>query len=251
LLKKAEEFGAQYFATGHYARIRYDEERNRYFLSRGRHVEKDQSYALWAVKQESLRKTMLPLGEMTKPEVRSLAEQYGLTNARKQESFEICFIPDDKYERFLNERIPDLKKNVSGGNIVQDGQIVGMHNGYPFYTIGQRRNIGAHGQKMYVTDIDSNTNTIKIGTDADLHHRTLIADQVNWSGIPILEGRMRVLAKVRYKDDGTDAILSVVESGKIQVTFDQRKRAITPGQSVVLYDGNDLLCGGVIEQVLD
>ena len=251
LLKKAGEIGAQYIATGHYARIRYNEKNNRYILSRGKYIEKDQSYALWAVTQDSLSKTMFPLGELTKPQVRVLAEQYGLVNARKQESYEICFVPDNQYDRFLSERIPNLKELVSGGDIVKNGTIVGKHNGYPFYTIGQRRNIGAHKQKMYVTAIESQTNTIRIGPDTELHHRTLIADEVNWSGIAGLDGTMHVQAKVRYKDEGSGANVSHEESGKIRVTFDQPKRAITPGQSVVVYDGDDLLCGGIIEQVLD
>jgi tRNA-specific 2-thiouridylase len=194
---------------------------------------------------------MFPLGEMTKPEVRALAEQYELLNARKQESYEICFIPDDNYERFLKERIPNLQEQVSGGDIVHDGSVIGKHNGYPFYTIGQRRNIGAYGHKMYVTEIDSKTNTIKIGTDDELLHRTLIAGQVNWSGLAIPDKDLRVQARVRYKDKGTDALVSLEENGNIKVTFDQPKRAITPGQSVVIYDEDDVLCGGVIEQVLD
>ena len=251
LLEKAQEYGAQYIATGHYARVRFDMQRQRYILSRGKYTEKDQSYALWAVTQEALSKILFPLGEMTKPEVRALAEQYKLVNARKHESYEICFVPDDKYERFLNERIPDLQKRVAGGNIIQDGNVVGKHAGYPFYTIGQRRNIGAYGHKMYVTEIDSSTNSITIGIDDDLHHRTLIASQVHWSGIAVLEKNIKVQAKVRYKDRGTDALVSLEENGNIKVTFDQPKRAITPGQSVVLYDGDDVLCGGVIERVLD
>jgi tRNA-specific 2-thiouridylase len=251
MLEKAKELGAHFIATGHYARVRYDEQKQRYILSRGKYAEKDQSYALWAVKQEALSKTMFPLGELTKPDVRQLAEQYELVNARKQESFEICFIPDDNYVRFLNEQIPNLQGRVSNGNIVLDGKVVGKHNGYPFYTIGQRRNIGAHKQKMYVIAIDNKTNTIRIGQDAELHHGTLIADQVNWSGIVGLDKTLRVQAKVRYKDEGANALLSLEESGKIRVTFDQHKRAITPGQSVVIYDGDDVLCGGVIEQVLN
>ena len=171
LLEKAQEYGAQHIATGHYARVRFDNHRMRYVLSRAKYYEKDQSYALWAVTQEALSKTLFPLGEMTKPEVRMLADQYELINARKHESYEICFVPDDNYERFLNERIPDLQERVSNGNIVQNGTVVGKHKGYPFYTIGQRRNIGAYGRKMYVTEIDSTTNSIKIGTDKDLHHR--------------------------------------------------------------------------------
>ena len=251
LVEKAQEFGAQYIATGHYARIRYDAQRLRYILSRATYGAKDQSYALWAVSQEALSKTLFPLGEMEKKDVRALAEQYELINARKHESYEICFVPDDNYERFLNERVPDLQQRVSNGDIILDGKIVGKHKGYPFYTIGQRRNIGAHGQKMYVTEIDSNANTITIGRDTDLHHRTLIASQVNWSGIAGLEKDIRVQASVRYMDKGTDALVSLEENGNIKVTFDQPKRAITPGQSVVLYEGNDVLCGGVIERVLD
>ena len=251
LLEKAQEFGAQYIATGHYARVRFDTYRGRHILSRGKYAAKDQSYALWAVTQEALSKTMFPLGELTKPEVRALAEQYELINARKHESYEICFVPDDHYERFLIERIPDLQKRVTGGDIIHNGNIVGKHNGYPFYTIGQRRNIGAYGQKMYVTEIDGKANTIKIGSDDELHHRTLIAGQVNWNGVAVLENEMRVQARVRYKDLGTDARISLNENGKIKVTFDQPKRAITPGQSVVIYDGDDVVCGGVIEEVMD
>jgi tRNA-specific 2-thiouridylase len=251
LREKAQEYGAHYIATGHYARVRFDKHRKRYILSRGKYAEKDQSYALWAVTQEALGKTMFPLGEMTKPEVRSLAEQFELINARKHESYEICFVPDDKYERFLNERVPDLQGKVSGGDIIQNGNIVGKHKGYPYYTIGQRRNIGAYGKKMYVTEIDSKTNTIKIGNDGELHHRVLIADQVNWSGLVKLDKNLRVQARVRYMDRGTDAVVSLEAKGKIKVTFDQPKRAITPGQSVVIYDGDDVLCGGVIEQVFD
>jgi len=251
MLEKAEGLGAQFIATGHYARVRYDEQRMRYILSRGKYAEKDQSYALWSVLQEALGKTIFPLGEFSKTEVRQLAKQYGLINARKQESFEICFIPDDRYERFLNEQLPDLREKVSGGDIIRNGRIAGKHNGYPFYTIGQRKNIGAHKEKMYVTAIDSRTNKLTIGPDAELHHRTLIAGQVNWSGISGLEGNMHVQAKVRYKDEGSNALVLPEGTDKIRVTFDLPKRAITPGQSVVLYDGDDLLCGGIIEQVLD
>lgn len=251
LLKRAEELGAQYIATGHYARLRYDNHRKRYTLSRGKYLEKDQSYALWAVSQESLSKTMFPLGDMTKPDVRALAEQFGLVNARKHESYEICFVPDDRYERFLKERLPGLQERISGGDIVQDGKVVGKHSGYPFYTIGQRRKIGAHRQKMYVTAIDSKTNIIQIGSDVDLYHRTLLAGQVNWSGIAGLKGILNARVQVRYKDEGADALISQEEPEKIRVIFNRPKRAITPGQSVVIYCGDDVLCGGVIEQVLD
>jgi tRNA-specific 2-thiouridylase len=251
LLRKAEELGARFIATGHYARIRYDETGKRYILSRGKYAEKDQSYALWAVPQSALQKTLFPLGEKTKPEVRAIAERLGLRNARKSESFEICFVPDNRYGRFLRERIPDLQERVESGDILLEGKVVGKHGGYPFYTIGQRRNIGAYGKKMYVTNIDSGTNVIEIGKDEDLYKRTLLAGQVNWSGIEGAIDPLRVQAKVRYTDDAANATVFPEGSGKIRVTFDEPKRAITPGQSVVLYDGEDLLGGAVIEKVLD
>ncbi len=251
MLEKAENLGAHFIATGHYARVRYDGQRKRYVISRGKCAEKDQSYALWAVPQKALGKTIFPLGELSKADVRQLARQYGLNDVCKKESFEICFIPDDRYKRFLVEQVPDLKRKVFGGDIILNNQVVGKHNGYPFYTIGQRKNIGAHKKKMYVTAIDSTSNRLMIGPDSELHHRTLVAGQVNWSGIAGLERSMRVQAKVRYKDEATESLVSSEETGKIRVVFDQTKRAITPGQSVVIYDCDDLLCGGVIEQVLD
>jgi len=251
LLEKAQEHGAQFFATGHYARVRYDENRKRYILSKGKYLEKDQSYALWALTQESLSKIIFPIGEKTKQEVRLLAEQFGLVNAKKHESYEICFVADDQYDRFLNDRIPDLKQKVAGGNILYKGKEVGKHLGYPFYTIGQRRNIGAHGQKMYVTGINYKSNEITIGPDSDLHQRVLIAGKVNWSGMDTLVGERTVQAKVRYKDDTTNATLTREGEENIKVTFHHPKRAITPGQSVVIYENDDVLCGGVIEKILE
>ncbi|MBN1397316.1 MAG: tRNA 2-thiouridine(34) synthase MnmA [Bacteroidetes bacterium] len=251
MLKKAEELGADFLATGHYARIRFDKTRNRYIISRGKSAEKDQSYALWAVSQEALGKTILPLGELSKSEVRALAGKCGLNNASKKESFEICFIPDDRYDRFLIEYEAGLKEKVAGGEIIRDGKIVGRHNGYPFYTIGQRKNIGAHREKMYVTAIDSGANRLIIGPDKELYHKTLVAGQVIWSGISGVEKCIRGQAKVRYKDDSSDCVVFQEGLDKIRVTFDRAKRAITPGQSVVVYDGDDLLCGGIIEKVMD
>ena len=249
LFERAKEFGAEYIATGHYARVRFDEARQRSILSTGKFTEKDQSYALWGIRQAALRKTLFPLGNMTKPEVRSLAEKFGLINARKHESYEICFIPDNNYIRFLQDTVPDLRQKVSQGSIVLDGKIVGAHEGYPFYTIGQRKNIGAYGKKMYVTGIDKETNSITIGTDEQLHHRALIANKINWVGYPEFQGSMHVQAKVRYKDKASDAVVSSITSDAIKVCFTEPKRAITPGQSVVVYDGDDVVCGGVISEI--
>ena len=247
LLAKAKALGAERIATGHYARIRFDETRNRYVVSKGRFEQKDQSYALWAVSQDSLRSTLFPLGEMTKPEVRELAIKYGLRNASKEESFEICFVPDNNYNRFLKERIPALEQKVSGGEVVLDGRVVGTHQGYPFYTIGQRKGLGAYGSKMYVTHIDSASNRVTIGPDEALLHHELTAGNVNWTSINALESALEVTAKVRYKDEATRATVFPLADGKIRVVFETPKRAITPGQSVVLYDGDDLVGGGIIE----
>lgn len=249
LLQKAEALGADFIATGHYARVRFDQSRNRYSVSRAVYDEKDQSYALWGLSQHALSRTMFPLGEMKKQDVRGLASRFGLRNAAKQESFEICFVADNSYERFLKERVPDLQQRVASGDIVMDGKVVGKHHGYPFYTIGQRRGIGAFGKPVYVTEIEREKNVVRIGGNEDLLHKGLIAEQVNLVGWDRLEDGMPVQAKVRYKDDPAPAkVFSVGES--IRVEFENPKRAITPGQSVVLYDGDDLVGGGIIAKVL-
>jgi len=251
LLAKAEALGADCIATGHYARLRFNEANGRFVISRGKYEQKDQSYALWAVPQSALSKTIFPLGDLTKPEVRGLAQKFGLRNASKDESYEICFVADNSYERFLKERVPDLESKVSGGEMIRDGEIVGSHRGYPFYTIGQRKGIGAFGRKMYVTDIDSVSNRVSIGTAEQLDHKGLIASGVNWSGRDRPLSEIRATAKIRYKDKDTSATVWPVVDGRIRVAFDDGKRAITPGQSVVLYDGDDLLGGGIIESVLN
>lgn len=251
LLEKAEALGADFIATGHYARIRFDEMSNRYIVSRAKFVQKDQSYALWAVPQSALSKTMFPLGELTKPKVRKFAQDFGLRNASKDESYEICFVADNNYERFLKERVPGLSSEVSRGEVVHKAEVVGRHNGYPFYTIGQRKGIGAFGRKMYVTGIDSARNRVYVGPDAELHHSELTAREVNWSAGKRPAEPMKITAKVRYKDDATAATVVPIYDGLIRVVFDNPKRAITPGQSVVLYDGEDLVGGGIIDTVLN
>ncbi len=251
LLAKAEALGADLVATGHYARLRYDERNRRYVISRGKYEQKDQSYALWGVSQSALSKTMFPIGNLTKPEVREIARKLDLRNAAKNESYEICFVADNNYERFLKERVPDLEARVSGGEVIQEGEVVGSHKGFPFYTIGQRKGIGAFGRKMYVTGIDSLRNTVSIGSSGDLDHRELVAGRVNWSGSERLSAEMRVSAKVRYKDDDTPATVFPLGDDRIRVVFDHPKRAITPGQSVVLYSGDDLIGGGIIESALN
>lgn len=249
LLEKADALGAQYIATGHYARVGFDQIRQRFVLLRGVYQEKDQSYALWGLSQMALSRTLFPIGGMTKPEVRALAEKFGLKTASKGESFEICFVPDDNYRRFLKEQVPDLEPRVTGGDIILDDKVVGTHQGFPFYTIGQRRGFGAFGGKMYVAEIDSLKNTIRLGRNEALFHRELIASKVNLISLASMQTPMRVEAKVRYKDALSPATAQIMEDGRLRVEFDEAKRAITPGQSVVIYDGKELIVGGIIDSV--
>ncbi len=249
LIMKAESLGASCIATGHYARIWFDEETGRFNISRPVDSNKDQTYALWGLTQEALSKTIFPIGELTKPEVRELATKYGMKTAQKDESFEICFVADNDYRRFIKERVPDIDAQVDGGAIVFDGKIVGKHRGFPYYTIGQRSGLGAYGERVYVTDIEAKTNTIVIGRGNDLLRSELLAGNVNFISKETLTEPMRVEAAVRYKDTATPATVYPVVDGKIRIVFDEPKRAITPGQSVVIYDGDRLLGGGVIERV--
>lgn len=252
LLEKARQyFQVDALATGHYARVTFNETHQRFTIAKGISLEKDQSYVLWALPQDVLAKLILPLGVYTKEQVRQLAQKFKLHVATKHESFEICFVPDNRYERFLKQRVPELEAKVSGGDIIYNGKIVGKHHGYPFYTIGQRRNIGAYGQKMYVVRIESKTNRIEIGPEEALYHRALIATNVNWMSINGTSELRHGHAKVRYKDDAAQAVLSLEHDGKIRVVFDIPKRAITPGQSIVFYDGDEIVCGGIIETVVE
>jgi tRNA-specific 2-thiouridylase len=250
LLRKAMALGADCIATGHYARVERDQQSGRYAVHRGKFLQKDQSYALWGLSQEALSKTLFPLGGLTKPEVRTLAATHGLRTAGKQESYEICFVPDDRYDRFLKDRVSGLEKSLAGGSLVAKGEVVGTHEGYPFYTIGQRKGIGAHGKRMYVTGIKRESNTVTIGPEADLLHTSLRATGVNWMGRSRPDGPLQVTAKVRYKDEATSATVIPCEDGSVTVMFDQPKRAITPGQSVVWYEGDMLSGGGTIEKTL-
>lgn len=251
LIAKAESLGASYIATGHYARLFFDESTQRYTIARPRDVNKDQSYALWGLSQEALSKTMFPLGELTKPEVRAIAAKLGLKTATKEESFEICFVADNNYRRFIKERKPELETQLAEGDIVHDGNVVGKHRGFPYYTIGQRSGIGAHTERMYVTEIDPITNQVMIGHGKELLRNNLIAGNVNLIGASQLEPGMRVQAQVRYKD--TPAFATVYPEGdnRFRIHFDEPKRAITPGQSVVMYNGDRLLGGGVIERLTE
>lgn len=251
LLRRADNLGCDYIATGHYANIR--EENGRYVISRGRDLSKDQSYALWGVKQKHLARTIFPLGGYEKTEIRQMAEDYGLTKvASKPDSYEICFVPDDDYRRFLKDRVDGLEEKVAGGKIVdQKGEVVGEHEGYPFYTIGQRRGLDlAMGKPVYVTDINPETNVITIGEKKDLVSTTCKAREINlvkYDRIP--EREMEVTGAIRYNDEGTIGYLTQHGDDEIEVTFPAGREAITPGQAVVCYEGDDVVAGGWIKKV--
>ncbi|MBI4534782.1 MAG: tRNA 2-thiouridine(34) synthase MnmA [Ignavibacteriae bacterium] len=250
LIRKADSLGADYIATGHYAQINRAAT-GRYYVSRGRDRSKDQSYALWGLTQDSLSRTLFPLAKMTKAESRALGEKLGLPNMSKPESYEICFIPDNNYERFLKERVPKLESQVAGGEIVMNGEVVGHHRGFPFYTIGQRKGIGVfRPDPVYVTSIDNKNNRIEVGPDGQLYKSGLIARNINMQKYADCSEPLRVRAMIRYKDGGEMATVQSLDDGRVRVTFDKKRRAITPGQSVVFYEGDDVVGGGVIDESL-
>ncbi len=252
LLKKAKELGAEYVATGHYARIisplplgEGNKRGEGFKLLKGLDPIKDQSYVLYTLTQDILAHTLFPLGELTKKEVRDIARKLKLPVAEKKESQEICFIEDDDYGRFLKEKIPEAAK--PGPIIDLMGKEVGRHNGIIFYTIGQRSGIGAHAAKKYVVGIDPEKNAVIIGNDPDLFKDELTAGPVNMISGIFFTTPVEVKAKVRYNSIESAAELFPMDREKVRLKFNQPQRAITPGQSVVFYLGNEVLGGGIIE----
>lgn len=249
LLQKAEELGANKISTGHYARSFYDQSSGRYFLKRGKDANKDQSYALWGIRQLGLSKTLFPVGEYTKPEIREMARNLGLQTAEKKESQEICFIPDNDYNRYLQQQRPEITTELESGEVVdREGKNLGTHRGFPFYTIGQRKGLGiAFGEPTYVTEINAADNRITVGSNADLRHSGLIADNLNWIAIEKLDGEIVVEAKIRYNDAGAPAKVKTKSGDRVEVVFDEPQRAVTPGQSVVFYRDDVVIGGGVVQ----
>jgi len=250
LLTKADSLDAKYVATGHYAQVIYDEHSGRYKLKNSADNSKDQTYALWGLTQESLSRTLLPLGEFTKTEVRKLAEQYGLKTANKPDSQEICFVADNNYERFLRERVPEEINKIDEGDLIYKGEIVGKHRGYPFYTIGQRKGLGiALGKPLYVKRIDPENNIVEIADKEELLQKRLYAEEVNYVSEAKLNPGDIVICKIRYSDKGAPAKIIEADENNFAVEFLDYKNAITPGQSAVLYDQQGfVLAGGVIER---
>jgi len=249
LLEKARELGAACIATGHYARVAFDEASGRYLLYRGADRGKDQSYVLYNLTQEQLARTVFPLGEHTKESIREKAMRLGLVVAEKPESQEICFVPDHDYRRFVKEKA--AAKAVRPGYIIDTaGNIVGRHEGLPYYTVGQRKGLGlALGYPAYVVALDPEHNSVIVGREEDIYRGTLWAKDNNFIAVDSLKEELEVEAKIRYGAEPARAIISPEIDGRVRVRFMQPQRAITPGQSVVYYRGDLVVGGGVIDEV--
>jgi tRNA-specific 2-thiouridylase len=245
LLQKARSLGASYVATGHYARIVYDEYRRRYVLKRAADARKDQTYVLYNMTQEQLAHTLMPLGDYTKEQVRRMAAERDLPVAEKPESQEICFIPDNDYHNFLKERAgAEIKP---GPFLDLQGNVIGRHRGIPFYTIGQRRGLGiAAGQRLYVVDIDPERNAVVLGPEDAVLGDELVAEDNNFILIEKLTAPMEVSAQIRYNSRPALAVISPLDGDRVLVRFAKPQRAITPGQSVVYYQGDYVVGGGII-----
>ncbi|MCB0790530.1 MAG: tRNA 2-thiouridine(34) synthase MnmA [Flavobacteriales bacterium] len=248
LLKRADLMDCMHIATGHYASVR--RENDRHVVSRGLDPAKDQSYVLWGLTQESLERTHFPLGGFTKERIKELARSSGFPElAAKSESYEICFIPDNDYRGFLKRKEPGTMQGLAHGKLVSTtGETLGEHDGYPFFTIGQRKGLGiAVGEPMYVTEIVPETNTVVLGRKEDLRCTRMWVRRPNFQKIDRLRGEMEVVAKVRYKDKGTPATISM-DDQRVLVEFHAPVAGIAPGQSAVFYDGEDVVGGGFIDR---
>ena len=246
LLDRALTLGYDYLATGHYARVGYDEKTGRYLLLRGRDRRKDQSYVLYQLTQHQLAHLLLPVGEYDKPTIRENAREAGLRNADKADSQDICFVPDGDYVRFLREY---GKVELQPGNFVdKDGKVLGQHKGLPCYTTGQGKGLGISvGKHVYVVKKDAESNSILLGDNEDLFTTTLTAVRFNWISMDNPTAPFRCTAKTRYSQVEAETTVTPLEDGKVQVQFDVPQRAITAGQAVVLYDGEAVIGGGTIE----
>ncbi len=246
LLERALLLGYDYLATGHYARVKLDEASGKYRLLRGRDRSKDQSYVLYQLSQHQLAHLLLPVGEYDKPSIRRSARQAGLINADKSDSQDICFVPDGDYTRFLQEY--GGVKMIPGDFVDRAGHVLGRHKGLPCYTTGQRKGLGVSaGKHVYVLRKNAQDNTILLGDNEELFTSVLTADRVNWISGETPASPLHVTAKTRYSQTEAAATVHPLPDGRIRVEFDVPQRAITAGQAVVLYDGEQVLGGGTIE----
>ncbi len=246
LLKRADELNCYHIATGHYAQLA--QKNGRYYVTKGIDGSKDQSYVLWGVSQENLARTIFPLGQYHKTEIRELAIKNGFDNlAKKSESYEICFIPDNDYRGFLKRQVDGLEDRVAGGEFVlRDGTVVGHHKGFPFYTIGQRKGLVAMGEPYYVTNIDAENNRIVIGPRDELMADKMIVGKINWQKYDHIDDGMEVEVQIRHHDPGAPALLFNDDNNTIRVEFLVPVSAITAGQSAVFFEDDDVIAGGFI-----
>ncbi len=249
--KMAISLGCDKVATGHYARVEYDEKADRYRLFRGKNHWKDQSYFLWELTQEQLSHAYFPLGDMLKSEVRDIAREANLYTAEKQESQEICFVPDGKYSEFIDRYLEHENRSdelPEGGEIVNaEGEKLGIHSGIHRYTIGQRRGLGiAHEKPLYVVQIERARNQIIVGEREELDSVEFVAKGVNWIAFDAPDEPVRADVKVRYRHEPAPATIYALENDRARIVFDEPQRAITPGQAACFYDGEETLGGGWI-----
>lgn len=245
LYRRARELGYDRIATGHYARIERDGRTGRWLLKKAADPAKDQSYVLYAMTQDQLAHTCFPLGTLTKTETRRIAQEQGFVNARKQDSQDICFVPDGDYVSFVERwrGSPCLPGDFVDGT----GQVLGRHRGIERYTIGQHKKLGVVSDvPLYVCAIDPDTRTVRLGESRELYTRTLIAHRLNLIACETLDSPVRVSARVRYHQPEQPAVAEQLGPDTLRVTFDEPQRAVTPGQAVVLYQGDTVLGGGVI-----
>jgi tRNA-uridine 2-sulfurtransferase len=250
LLIVARQIGADALATGHYARVEFDQELGRWLLKRPTDRSKDQTYFLFGLTQDQLSRTLFPLGGMMKPEVRELAHQHGLALAQKPDSQEICFVPGGDYKKFLDaylaeqgEALPD----TAGELVTTDGKVVGEHGGIHNFTVGQRKGLGvATGSPLYVIQIKGDARQVVVGQQEDLYTRTLRTHRVNLISVANLQQPMRVTVKIRHRHEGAAALIEKTGDDEIMVTFDEPQRAVTPGQAAVFYEDDVVVGGGWI-----
>ncbi len=244
LLRRSMDIGADYIATGHYARIS-KLPNGRYAVRNSVTAKKDQTYALYNLTQEQLSHTLMPIGEYTKDEIRAIASKIGIQVANKPDSMEICFVPDNDYAGFISRETGYVS---TPGNFVDlDGNILGQHRGIIHYTVGQRKGLGlAVGHPVFVVAIRPDTNEVVIGENEDVFSSKLYADRLNFMSVESIEAPVRAKAKIRYSHEGAECTVRMADTGLLECVFDEKQRAVTPGQALVLYDGDYILGGGTI-----
>ena len=244
LLKRSLEIGADCIATGHYARIA-QLENGRYAIRNSVTAKKDQTYALYNLTQEQLSHTLMPVGDYNKDEIRAIAEKIGIQVAHKPDSMEICFVPDNDYAGFITRETGYVSRP---GNFVDlHGNILGTHKGIIHYTVGQRKGLGlAMGHPVFVVAIRPETNEVVIGENDDVFSTKLYANNINLMSVDKIEEPIRARAKIRYSHEGADCTIRMADDGLLECVFDEKQRAVTPGQALVIYDGDYVLGGGTI-----